>query len=477
MPTFVLSWNVAGWGPTYGLISSHFDGLECWLDRMQCDVLCIQETKVKSTQVCGAPGESLGAQKLQGWKSYWAFNKNKSSGLNGVATFVREDTVPVLAATQEVLGDAALDGEGRCLMTDHGDWCILNVYAPFVGAGAKSRVALERKMRFLAALERRMVKLRAACRHVLLVGDMNLTHRPFDVSLSRRMLHLSPCDGVVEDGPAACAGAAVPELADTWCSIADLCKRLEVELDAFEGYGAAPHLASEPKAVSWLQALISDSGSWVDVFAACHPTARGRFTAWNQQLNLRYRNAGSRLDYAICDKEAWDKGLLIRSPTSGLPGAAPDAGVSSESSEAARNATTNFGRWHAASGAGLASGEGLSLQADDMRLNEGQFHGARSTGLVYTPPAYSDHIPVSVLLAGTLGSPDGVGKPLTSKAETAACQPWAAQRSLSTFFSPRAATKRVATDEVLASSQKQPKTSDDRGGASSVTTADGDRKV
>ncbi|CAD7962621.1 unnamed protein product [Amoebophrya sp. A120] len=44
----ILSWNVAGWGPTHQTICAHFGSLENYLENHGCDVLCIQESKVSS---------------------------------------------------------------------------------------------------------------------------------------------------------------------------------------------------------------------------------------------------------------------------------------------------------------------------------------------------------------------------------------------------------------------------------------------
>ena len=60
-----------------------------------------------------------------------------------------------------------LDQEGRCLLTDHGAFVLLNVYAPTNG-GNLSRMPF--KVRFLNALRRKMESLRGQGRHVVLAG-------------------------------------------------------------------------------------------------------------------------------------------------------------------------------------------------------------------------------------------------------------------------------------------------------------------
>jgi len=110
----ILTWNVAGWAPTCALISSHYGDLTAYLKRLQCDVFCIQESKVITSQLDSAPQNSLGARNSPGWQSYWAFNRGKKKGFNGVNTFVREgsNSLSVRSATQDVLGEKDPDDEG-----------------------------------------------------------------------------------------------------------------------------------------------------------------------------------------------------------------------------------------------------------------------------------------------------------------------------------------------------------------------------
>jgi len=455
----ILTWNVAGWAPTCALISSHYGDLTAYLKRLQCDVFCIQESKVITSQLDSAPQNSLGARNSPGWQSYWAFNRGKKKGFNGVATFVREgsNSLSVRSATQDVLGEKDLDDEGRCLLTEHGkdgSICVINVYAPVNRTSddtkADAAPAADRKLRFLVALSRRMEALRAAGRRVILVGDLNLTWRPEDCPLERRLLHVDGdgkiIDGPVDlqtpsDGPEKSVEQPLGDLAGTWSTIQQLSSKFGVPATSFQGCGKSWHRVSEPEAAAWLKDLVS--GSWVDVFAEVHGAAVDRFTCWNQQRNLRYCNVGTRLDYAIIDRRSWEEGWVVRSSSELLQGGSQDS--SATQAQAALDAATHFGQWHASATSGNARGEGLSLQRDDMRLNDSQFPKQPHTGLIYTPPAYSDHIPVSILLSskacaaleGRASDAVNSGTPreaVCSSKETRACQPWLKQQSISSLF-------------------------------------------
>jgi len=286
-----------------------------------------------------------------------------------------------------------------------------------------------------------MDELRAAGKHVLLVGDLNLTWRPQDGKLTRQVLHIG-IDGEI-DGASESMGK-LKDHAGTWCKIGKIHEKLKVPIeDLAKLKPGAPHLAVEAESVAWLSNLLSEK--WVDVFAETHGSAEERFTSWNQLWNLRFTNHGSRLDFTICDQAAWEEGLVVRSPSTQLPGADLPNGIVATSSEAALNAATNFGKWHPAANRGMAQGEGLTLQADDMSLNNSMFPAESYTGLIYTPPAYSDHIAVSLLLKSSFSAPQGsdktVAEALSSRvvatmAETRICQPWVAQSRLSAFFGP-----------------------------------------
>merc|ERR1740129_38570 len=143
-----------------------------------------------------------------------------------------------------------------------------------------------------------------------------------------------------------------------------------------------------------------------------------------------------------------------------MPANAGTQEVLAMSAEAARNAATHFHGWHATAVSGLAQGDGLSPQVDNMRLNDTQFPAEPYTGIVYTPPSYSDHVPVSVLFSSALlkhqenaapgGSPcQSIGENHTRKA-----QPWKGQPSISAFFKTPAKTSSSAVAGPAAKRRK-----------------------
>ena len=190
----LVSWNVAGWRTTLEEMTrttkarkgrspeeEHQAALRSWLERLRADVVCLQEVKLKRSDV-EAQARLLGAAADDGsWETYWCCNDGKArgqrAGLNGVATLVRGGAFGVLRADAKPLGDPDFDDEGRCLVTEHGGFVLFNVYVPNAGGGA--RVAY--KMAWLRALRSAMDRERAATgKPAILAGDLNAKMGPDD---------------------------------------------------------------------------------------------------------------------------------------------------------------------------------------------------------------------------------------------------------------------------------------------------------
>lgn len=180
------------------------------------------------------------------------------------------------------------------------------------------------------------------------------------------------------------------------------------------------YLFHESPTIKWLRDLI-DGDQMIDAFRFFYPREQARFTCWNQYTNRRFVNDGNRIDYTFVDKELEPflrKGAQLR----GTCGDGDDP----DSDTAAFHAVTANGGYKAASfdGSGIAN---ASQDALDSQF--GKLH----TGMIYTPPSYSDHIAVSLLLDDTLVQSfvqlDDTDRP-TRKA-----QPHKMQSSIKSFFS------------------------------------------
>mmetsp|Transcript_101101 Transcript_101101/g.179443 ORF Transcript_101101/g.179443 Transcript_101101/m.179443 type:complete len:580 (+) Transcript_101101:32-1771(+) len=520
----VISWNAAGFARSYDLIKVHYGSMASYLSRHQAAILCVQETKCRSGALrTVAESKNLGAV-LDGFQSFWAFNEQKGAAcaFNGVATWVSDDLVKVngARATQEVLGDAALDQEGRCLLVDLGTLAVFNVYAPSVPLGdsvsaSKTAQLAAKKFRFLGLLEKRVQEMKQLGKKVIVCGDMNLTWRAADTralrvcvrvedgiaggrkdwqippqkkeqvflragevaKLLRQELEVSveeaksliatlvTCDDGLqvsvdrlrsseiqkgrvlleaqlmstetvtdEDGSTCPSLQEVLAILDKADAAATVRLAFGIPLAKIASAGLPPHVANEEASVELFSKWVRPGGFLVDTFAECHGNAVDRFTFWSGQANNRFANRGTRIDYILCDRDLCEN--LIASPASELRGSSKLHAATS--AEAAMNAATNFGNWHGAHQIqkGMTKkhtredGGGLSLQQDDMRLNDSQFRPPH-TGILYTPPRYSDHVPVCALFRDLV---PGNGKLIVSEDKSKHSTPWVAQASISSFF-------------------------------------------
>ncbi|XP_036127452.1 DNA-(apurinic or apyrimidinic site) endonuclease 2 isoform X1 [Molossus molossus] len=248
------------------------------LDKLDADILCLQETKVTRDVLT----EPLAI--IEGYNSYFSFSRNRS-GYSGVATFCKDSATPVAAeeglsgllATQN--GDVgcygnmdeftqeelrALDNEGRALLTQHKirTWegkekilTLINVYCPHADPGKPERLAF--KMHFYRLLQIRAEALLAAGSHVIILGDLNTAHRPID----------------------------------HWDA---------VNLKCF----------GEDPGRKWMDGLLSNLdcqdgsqvGPFIDSYRCLHPKQEGAFTCWCTVTGARHLNYGSRIDYVLGDR-------------------------------------------------------------------------------------------------------------------------------------------------------------------------------
>ena len=169
----------------------------------------------------------------------------------------------------------------------------------------------------------------------------------------------------------------------------------------------------------------------VDTFAELHPNARGRFTCWNQYQNGRGENNGGRLDYILIDRSLYN-GKCI--PFAGRL----DCGYGDHKGGQWIEAHQNDDRSAKDAGVGgwsnaPTSGGGLP----DGKNKDYAWHATvpPHSGMIYTPPQWSDHIGVSVVLCDVaLPCESMIQMEKIHRTETKKCQPHASVRSITSFF-------------------------------------------
>ena len=383
-------------------------------------------------------------------------------------------------------------------MTDHGNFVLFNVYVPASGGNS-----LTYKMKFLNAL-RRAMKREREIKPVILVGDLNISHRKLDRFWADRVIRV---DEVLKD---VATGRTDLErwkldLAKSWDRIEATLRtkevveaqttnsrtgakyekfRMRVTVKGVNVYlgchessrecceyfyrfdechyecpstsekmlageknvvsiGILAELMSKIAGIEWDEALqrhISNTGDgvdllsptrqWldnillqddmVDVFRHFYPTAKDRFTCWNQYTNRRYVNEGCRIDYTLVDKSILP---LVHKGEESLRVNGSIYNPLGE--EAALCAATANGMFQPVS----FEGNGI-IEASQVALDT-QF-GPKHSGMIYTPPSFSDHIGVSLLMSESICLWD-LGLDENDRA-TRKSQPHKSQKSIASFF-------------------------------------------
>lgn len=155
----IISWNVNGIRSI--VKKDFFENIE----KMDPDVLCLQEIKAQHSEVSEAILE------MSGYHHY--YNAAARKGYSGVAILSKEKPISVTPD----MGITEHDNEGRILCAEYNNFYLVNVYVPNSGQKLERleyRQHWDRDfLAYLKALEEN--------KPVVLCGDLNVSHRPIDL--------------------------------------------------------------------------------------------------------------------------------------------------------------------------------------------------------------------------------------------------------------------------------------------------------
>ena len=152
----LISWNVNGLRACMG------KGFEEYFNRVDADILCLQETKVSEGQVEFAP---------EGYYCYWNYAQKK--GYSGTAIFTKEEPINVTYG----MGIEEHDMEGRIITLEFDKYYMMTVYTP------NSKRELER-LDYRQIWEddfRKYVNKLRENKPVIICGDLNVAHKEIDL--------------------------------------------------------------------------------------------------------------------------------------------------------------------------------------------------------------------------------------------------------------------------------------------------------
>ena len=152
----LISWNVNGLRACMG------KGFEEYFNRVDADILCLQETKISEGQVDYNP---------EGYYCYWNYAEKK--GYSGTAIFTKEEPLNVTYG----MGIEEHDKEGRIITLEFNGYYMITVYTP------NSKRELER-LDYRQVWEddfRKYVNKLRETKPVIICGDLNVAHKEIDL--------------------------------------------------------------------------------------------------------------------------------------------------------------------------------------------------------------------------------------------------------------------------------------------------------
>jgi len=273
-------------------------------DILESDIVVMQELKIQRKDLRDD------MVMLDGWDCYFSLPKHKK-GYSGVGIYTRNATCAPIRAEEGLLGvlpspsgtpyrdlpeeqsiggypsdyqigelgvDAALlDAEGRCLILEFPAFVLLGVYSPANSNGLRD----DFRYGFVCALDCRIRNLTRRGKRVVLVGDLNVSRHELDTA--------SSADDMRKNGITHEDYISTPN------------RRIFNQL-LVGGEVVGERDEGRENGVLW------------DTTRGFHPTRAGMYTHWEQKINARPGNFGSRIDFVLVaqNMQSWIKDANIQ---------------------------------------------------------------------------------------------------------------------------------------------------------------------
>jgi exodeoxyribonuclease-3 len=164
MPLRIISWNVNG------IRAIARKGFAKWMETVDADMLCLQETKARPEQV---------SDDLADPKDYHAFwSTAEKKGYSGTVIYTKTKPLRVLHG----MGEPRFDSEGRMVVCEYPDFALFNVYFP---NGKRDAERLRYKLDFYDSFLETVDTYQRRGMSVVACGDFNTAHKEIDLARSR----------------------------------------------------------------------------------------------------------------------------------------------------------------------------------------------------------------------------------------------------------------------------------------------------
>jgi len=137
-----------------------------WLQAVNPDVVCIQETKAHKEQL------NLDLFEDAGYPYHYWFSAQKK-GYSSVAILSKTKPKHVVYGT----GIESMDNEGRNLRVDYEDFSVMSLYLP----SGTNDARLNFKLNYMAEFQEYVNELKKEIPNIIICGDYNICHTEIDI--------------------------------------------------------------------------------------------------------------------------------------------------------------------------------------------------------------------------------------------------------------------------------------------------------
>ena len=158
----IISYNVNG------IRAAQRKGLFDWMNELEPDIVCLQETKAQENQL----EDEISTLHKMGFHTYWYSAEKK--GYSGVAIFSKEKPLNIHYGC----GIEKYDREGRILRADFEKFSIISAYFP---SGSSGDLRQAFKEEFLEDIYAYTKDLLSSFPRLIIAGDYNICHKEIDI--------------------------------------------------------------------------------------------------------------------------------------------------------------------------------------------------------------------------------------------------------------------------------------------------------